>query len=169
MIKLQEVASAVSGCAYPVQEYPNDDFQEVTTIDKITDTSYSLSEPRYMKISERELMKFKMRPGDIIFCHKNSSKQIGKSILFLSDEIVIHTSRFLRIRVTERYESRFLEYVLSQYKDAGIIAQMANQNDNLRSITLLQLNNLPVPDLSVAEQKEILGRIYIDSADLMAF
>jgi hypothetical protein len=171
LIKLQEVASAVSGCAYPIQEYPNDDLYEVITINKITDTSYSLSEARYMKISERELIKFKLRPGDILFCHKNSARQIGKSIVFLSDEIVIHTSRFLRIRVrvSDRYDSRFLEYVLSRYKDAGIITQMANQNDNLLSVTLLQLNNLLIPDLSVAEQKEVLSRIYIDSDDVMTF
>ncbi len=164
--ELQNIATATSGCAYPVVEYPTDDLNAVHTIDKITDTEYTLSDTKYMRISDRELMKFRLRAGDLIFCHRNSPRQIGKSVMFQSEESVIHTSKFLRIRVTEQYDSKFLEYVFCRYRDAGQFNRMANQNQNLRSITLHQLNELPVPDLSIEQQRHILENIYADDESI---
>lgn len=157
--ELEKVASAVSGCSYQVSDYPYECLNEITIVEKITDVSLTLSTPKYMRITERELVKYRLRKGDIIFSHRNSIGQIGKSFLFDLNEKVIHTDRFFRIRTNEDYDSRFLDYVFTRSKDAGLFSQMAHQNGHTHHITLSQLRNLTVPALPLLEQKEFIERL----------
>ena len=168
VIELENVASAVSGCSYQLFDRPSEQMNEVITIAKFTAHSITLHDPKYMRISERELVKYRLRKGDIIFSHRNSVSQIGKSILFDRNETVLHTDKFIRIRPAEGYDSRFLEYVFSRSKDAGLFNEMTKQHANVRNVTLVQLKTLKVPFIALHRQKQFMEDLhsrYLESAD----
>lgn len=157
--ELKNVASVATGCYYQQHDYADEHLYEVTTIDKITDTVIALNAPKYMRITEREIAKFRLKKGDIILSHRNSAGQIGKSVVFELSKMIIHTDKFIRIRVTEDYDSGFLNYVLKRSKDAGLFAEMARQNSHTLHITCAQLRTLAIPSLPISMQHEIMANV----------
>jgi len=159
LTELENVALISTGCSYRILDFPNDDLNEVIVIDKIDEHYMELSDCKYMKITEREIVKYKLRKDDIVFCHRNSPKHLGKMIRFNSVEKVIHTSKFLRIRTLDFYDSQFMELVLSMYRDSGILSHMASQYTNLQSLALARLKKLKVPMITLDKQKQAI-RLY---------
>ena len=157
LTELENVALISTGCSYRIFDYPSDDLNEVHVVDKIAETSIELSELKYMKITEREIFKYKLKKDDIIFCHRNSPKQLGKTIRFNSGEMVIHTSNFLKIRTLDLYDSRFMEFVLNKYRASGVLSQIASQHTNLHSLELSRLKKLKVPNIGIDKQRQALA------------
>lgn len=163
--ELEHIASAVCGCTYHTSEYPDESLNEVFIVEKFSDICLVLSEPKFMRITEREVVKYRLKKGDIIFSHRNSIGQVGKCFLYDLNDKVIHTDRFFRIRANEDYDSQFLQFVLNRSRDAGIFGQMSRQNGRTHHISLSQLRNLCVPSISLSEQKRLMEDLLTFSGD----
>lgn len=152
-LELGYIASIHTGCQYVQYEWPMDDLQPCTVIDRIEGELITLDGPRYIRITEREKVKFMLREGDIIFKNRTSPNQLGHCALFTRDEPVIHT-KHLRIRPENGCEGTFLQYMLNMLRSTGKLHQIATVNKKLACILVDDLKKLriPCPPLDVQQQ-----------------
>jgi len=142
---LENIAQISTGCPYRTFEYPEDSLNEVRLINQIGEDTIELSEPKFMKISEREIVKYKLKDNDLIFAHRTSPRQLGKIVRFDLTGTVIHTANFLRIRPFEAVHSRLIEEVMKIYKLQGLFARLGSVHPNLQSLSVEQLKRVKVP------------------------
>jgi hypothetical protein len=152
---LISIADISTACLYQLHDWPNDHLQPVLTIQKMTDRGILLSDTKYVQISERELLKFRLKKGDILFNHKTSLNHIGKSLIFNLDETVLHT-KYLRIRPSAEIDSQFLQFILRMYKAEGRLRNITSGRAALSSVTRATLGNLTVPLPPLDIQRKIL-------------
>ncbi|TDE17171.1 hypothetical protein [Dyadobacter psychrotolerans] len=159
MTELENVATIVTGCAYQVSDYASDEMSSVTVIEHFAGKELVFGEDKFMRITEREIMKYKFRTGDIVFSHRNSEKGLGKTVLFDSAKTVIHTSRYLRIRPADDYDSTFLALLLDVYRQTGYLHRLAKGNANLLAINVSSLKDLKVPLIADEQQQAVLTKM----------
>jgi hypothetical protein len=165
--RLGDAADISTPCTYPLLDWPDDHLQPVLTIAKITDQSLILDETKYVRISDRELIKFQLRPGDIVFNNKTSPNNVGKSLIFDRNEFVLHT-KYLRIRPFTDVDSQYLQLILRQYKAEGRLRKIVKMSTRLSIITCTDLKNLRVPLPPLHVQRQILKGSETPLADLEA-
>jgi len=154
-IELGSVAEITTGCQYPVYDLPRENLHPFTGIDKIIDNQIILSESKYIRMSERERIKYKFKNGDIIFVHRTSPQQLGKSIRFDLKQTVLHT-KYLRIRPKEGCDSHFLSLMLNVLRQSGTLHQIASVRENLSCIVIGDLKKIKIPFPSIDAQRDIV-------------
>jgi restriction endonuclease S subunit len=157
-IPLGNIASLSTACLYQLHDWPNDTFEPITIIQKIMGGKIVLSDIKYVRISERDMVKFELKKGDVVFNNRTSASHIGISALFDLDDQVLHT-KYLRIRPCPELDSRFLQVVLQNYKTAGKLRNITKVSSGLSMITLSDLNRLRIPCPPLQIQREILDCI----------
>nr|WP_269144477.1 restriction endonuclease subunit S [Methylicorpusculum oleiharenae] len=129
------------------------------------DGSWDWSKERRVPATTRQLAKYSLQSGDILFNATNSPEQVGKSALFQkSDEPVTFSNHFLRLKVKkskvdERYLIRYLASLWKKRVFENMVDAWVNQATVQRD-SFLALK-IPVPPL--AEQKRIAA--ILDKAD----
>jgi restriction endonuclease S subunit len=155
--ELGNVAVAVTGWTYEKSDTGYDNLSPIITIDEIFENSILLSDEKYARISSREQIKFGFRKGDIVFNFRTNLNQLGKTAVFDLDCLVIHTSKYFKIRPIDGYDSRYLNFLFRLYKQEGRFGKIATHTSKLACISLTQLKSLKVPFLPLDKQKRIVG------------
>lgn len=157
LINFEHVADISTGCSYQILDYPEEELNAVKVIDRFVGNELIFSQDKYMRITEREIIKYKFRTNDIVFSHRNAKLGLGQTALFDSEKTVIHTARYLRIRPREIYDSAFLFLLLEIYRHTGKLVQLAGTYTNLMAINVSSLNKMQVPLLDEDQQRTILA------------
>ena len=122
-------------------------------------TDGSLNWSSYLRVptSQKQIEKYQLRPGDILFNNTNSPELVGKTAVFRDfGEPVVFSNHFVRLRVDEkRVDPQYLAaWFTKQWKNKvfeNLCTQWVNQAA-VRKEDLLELK-LPLPPLT--EQKRI--------------
>lgn len=132
-----------------------------------TEGQVDLSKRRRVPRNYRNIHRFLVEPGDVLFNATNSPDLVGKAAFFSGlDEPAVFSNHFLRLRPCQsklegRYLARWLNLLYRQKRFKGICRQWVNQATVGRD-ALLSLR-LPVPPLS--EQRRIAA--ILDKADAL--
>ena len=153
-MELGLVATITTGCQYPRYEWPQEQLQPFTVIEKIIDDTIILSGPEYIRVSEREMSKFILKKGDILFRNSAPSRQLGKSIMFDLNQPVLHT-KYLRIRPGKDCNNHFLLLMLNILRSKGKLHFIAHERKNLSFILVDDLKKLRIPVPSLEDQIRI--------------
>jgi len=113
----------------------------------------------FCECSEKDSRKYKLEPGDILFARIGATT--GKS--YLLEEVVkaVYASYLIRVRTTERVDSRYL----AQFTRTAMYWTQINANKGGRlkqGVNIPVLNNLLLPLPSLSEQQNtahILGAV----------
>ncbi|MCF2488620.1 restriction endonuclease subunit S [Dyadobacter sp. CY347] len=154
-MELGAVVTISSGCQYPQFEWPEEDLQPFSLIEKLIGDSIILSDPKYMRVSEREKRKFGFHSGDIILTHNSSSGQLGKCTLFDLPDFVLHT-KYLRLVTNEHMNSQFLLLMLNNLRLEGSFHSIAKQKGNVFYMLIDDLKRLKIPVPTIEDQKQLL-------------
>jgi hypothetical protein len=163
-IELGSIAAITTGCLYPQYEWPMDDLHPIVAIDRLQAGTIALTDTRYIRLSEREHFKYQYKKGDLVFIHRSSPAQMGRSTLFDLNQDVLHT-KYLRIRSVSGYNSRVLLHVLETYRMQGLFLRMARVKPNLACILLDDLKKIRVPFPSEEEQMKMITQLGSGLAD----
>lgn len=155
LVELGAVASMTTGCQYPQFEWTGEDLQPFPLIEKIAGGNIMLGEPRFMRVSEREKLKFGLRHGDIVFIHNSSPAQLGKCVLFDLPEFVLHT-KYLRMVANEHISGKFLLLMLNKLRSEGRFHRIAKQRGHVSYVTIDDLKKLKIPVPGIEDQKQLL-------------
>lgn len=104
--------------------------------------------------SERDISKYKLNVGDIVFARIGATT--GKSYLILDCPLAIFASYLIRVRAKPTVESKYLYYFFNTQEYWSQIN--ANKESNLKKgVSASVLANLLFPLPPLLEQKEIAG------------
>lgn len=108
-------------------------------------------------LSKKDLEKYRIQRGDILFSHINSDPHLGKTGFADRDyEDLLHGMNLLLIRANpEVFEAEFLNRVFQYYRDIGVFISICNRSVNQSSINQAKLKSVEVPLPPIPEQKKI--------------
>lgn len=152
------IESAQPGFACGKKDVPNGLFHlRMNNID--SECNLNLDLVRTVPKSFRE-EKYLLRKGDVLFCHTNSQKLIGKTALFDMDGEFVFSNHLTRIRFfSNTIKSEWIWYYLSTLWRQGYFENKCKQWVNqatIRKETLLEVT-IPIPPL--LEQAYFINRM----------
>lgn len=117
----------------------------------------SLDDLKYVAPSEKELEKYALQRGDIVFNNTNSEEWVGKTALYELDEQLVFSNHMTRIRVLEElvypeFLARYLHFLWS----IGFSKTRAKRWVSQAGIDQRELSAFKVPVPSLPEQKNIV-------------
>jgi type I restriction enzyme S subunit len=131
---------------------------KVSRIETIGDGWINDSRVRYASnVPEKDVEKYLIKKGDILFSHINSDPHIGKTGFADRDyEDLLHGMNLLLIRANPQvFEPEFLNRVFQYYRDIGVFTSICSRAVNQSSINQAKLKALEVPLPPLPEQKKI--------------
>jgi type I restriction enzyme S subunit len=131
---------------------------KVSRIETIGDGWIDDSRVRYASnVPEKDVEKYLIKKGDILFSHINSDPHIGKTGFADRDyDDLLHGMNLLLIRANPQvFEPEFLNRVFQYYRDIGVFTSICSRAVNQSSINQAKLKALEVPLPPLPEQKKI--------------
>ncbi|MFZ5884873.1 MAG: restriction endonuclease subunit S [Chloroflexota bacterium] len=137
-------------------DQPSNGMLPISRIETIWNGTIDFERVKYANVSKKEIDKYALKSGDILFSHINSPEHIGKTGLYRSEQTLIHGINLLLIRVDQ--EKCYPEYLDYYFKSKNVRAlfrarcKKAVNQASLNQSDILALE-LPLPPLD--EQKRI--------------
>jgi len=113
---------------------------------------------RYVSdVPEKDIEKYRIRKGDILFSHINSDPHLGKTGYADRDyDDLLHGMNLLLIRANPQvFEPEFLNRILQYYRNIGVFISICSRSVNQSSINQAKLKAVEVPLPPLPEQKKI--------------
>ena len=139
------------------QEQDKGDYK-VSRIETIGGGWIDESRVRYASdVPEKDVEKYRIQKGDILFSHINSDPHLGKTGYADRDyEDFLHGMNLLLIRANpEVFEPAFLNHIFQYYRDIGVFISICSRSVNQSSINQAKLKAVEVPLPPLPEQKKI--------------
>jgi len=117
-----------------------------------------LREIKYIDVPDEDMPKLRLETGDVLLCEGNSPDLVGRGAIWGCEiEDCVHQNHILRVRVDrKRLLPEFVLAVINSAHGQAYFRSKAKRTTNLASINSKEVANLPVPDLPLAQQKELL-------------
>jgi len=108
-------------------------------------------------VKEKDVDKYRIQKGDILFSHINSDPHLGKTgFADLDYEDLLHGMNLLLIRANPQvFDPEFLNRVFQYYRDIGVFISICSRSVNQSSINQAKLKAVEVPLPPLSEQKKI--------------
>lgn len=129
----------------------------VSRIETIANESFDFNRIGFIKEPDKkDVSKYLLNVGDILFSHINSAKHLGKTAIFKSGELY-HGINLLRLEVDERITTpEYFNYYCNYLRSNGYFSLNAKHAVNQASINQKALKVAPITFPSLNEQKEIV-------------
>ncbi len=134
----------------------------VSRIQTISQGTINLDLVGYLPdVSTKEVEKYKLRSGDILFSHINSDLHLGKTALFtLDDALLLHGMNLLLIRAnTGLILPPLMHYLFNHLRFSGYFMSIAQHAVNQSSINQAKMKAIPIPLPPLNEQRRIVEKI----------
>ncbi|RLB33082.1 MAG: hypothetical protein DRH12_18815, partial [Deltaproteobacteria bacterium] len=126
-----------------------------------------LSLVKNVPVSTREIERYSLRPGDILFNNTNSADLVGKTAFFDNDDgLFLFSNHMTRIRVNEKFaDPRYIARYLYWTWKTGGFRRMVTRWVNQAAINKKMLGSVAVPLPPPSEQRRIVE--ILDQADAL--
>lgn len=169
---LDETQYGTSSKAGSVGEYPILRMGNITS-----DGRVDLTDLKYIDIADKDVSKFLVRKGDILFNRTNSAELVGKTAVFDQDKPFAFAGYLVRARVKKDVSPEYVSAYLNSRHGKAVLRSMAKSIVGMANINAKELQSTPILQPCVEAQKQFtaaLGTIlkrrnqyiaFIDSAD----
>jgi len=117
------------------------------------------SDLKYIDLPERDIEKFTVRDGDILFNRTNSAELVGKTAIFRGVEKCAYAGYLVRLRVNEKADPEYVCAFLNSPFGKAVLRGMCKSIIGMANINAkeLQTIRLPIPpvDLQIRFAKVI--------------
>jgi type I restriction enzyme S subunit len=112
-----------------------------------------------MELTDEEIDKYKLEPGDFLVNRVNSKKLVGKAAPIPAGlETCVYESKNIRVRLDNDFEPKYLHYWFHIFR-RRYFTNILQQTVGQASITQKQIQNMPLPIPPAEEQSEIVNRV----------
>ena len=120
-----------------------------------------LREIKYINVPDEEMPKLRLEVGDVLLCEGNSPDLVGRGAIWCGEiEDCVHQNHVLRVRVDRaRLLPEFVLAVISSSHGQAYFRSKAKRTTNLASINSKEVAGLPVPELSLTRQQDVLDSL----------
>lgn len=127
-------------------------------MNSISDGKLDLSDTAWIDLSESNLEKYRIDPGDLLFNRTNSYDLVGKTALFKAERSYVCASYLIRFKLdTEKVSPGFVNYIFNSptaKKQLKSLATRGVSQANINPTTLQKFFHLVLPPLP--EQRKIV-------------
>lgn len=131
----------------------------ISRIETIAAETIDLERVKYVKADKKDIEKYQLLEGDILFSHINSDKHLGKTALFNIEHTVLHGINLLLLRSWKVINSDFLYLVLRDLRFSGRFIEVAQRSVNQSSINQKKLKAFKIPLPPRAAQDRIVVKV----------
>ena len=120
-----------------------------------------LREIKYINVPDEEMSQLRLEVGDVLLCEGNSPDLVGRGAIWRGEiEDCVHQNHVLRVRVNrEKLVPEFVLAVINSSHGQAYFRSKAKRTTNLASINSKEVAGLPVPDLLLSQQRDLLNNL----------
>lgn len=108
----------------------------------------------------KEIDKYLLKPGDVLFNRTNSPELVGKTALYKGKRKAIFAGYLIRLnQIDTIIDARYLTYYLNSYEAQNYGNKVKTDGVNQSNINGTKLSGYPLPYTSLREQKKIADTI----------
>lgn len=102
--------------------------------------------------------KLRLEVGDVLLCEGNSPELVGRAATWRGEIAdCVHQNHVLRVRVDQsKLLPEFVLAVINSSHGQAYFRSKAKRTTNLASINSKEVAGLPVPDIAVSDQRDLL-------------
>jgi type I restriction enzyme S subunit len=133
----------------------------LSRIETISTGVVDMSRVGYVQdISQDQIEKYRLYPHDILFSHINSDSHLGKTAIYTNDNLLIHGTNLLLIRIPkELVLANFVHIVMQSLRVKGYFVSIAQHAIHQSSINQTKIRNIIIPLPPLAEQQRIVNKL----------
>ncbi len=108
---------------------------------------------------EKEIEKYKLNHGDVLFNRTNSPELVGKTSIYRGEQSAIFAGYLIKINNFEELDSEYLNYCLNSIYAKEFCLRVKTDGVSQSNINAQKLGKFEVPFCSKEEQQEIVRRV----------
>jgi type I restriction enzyme S subunit len=133
----------------------------ILRIPNIKDGEIDSSDIKFSVLEDKEFLQLKLQVGDILVIRSNGSSALVGQCAVISAEHAnyAYAGYLIRLRVNEKLNPEFLNYVLKSSGLRAQIEEMARSTNGINNINSQEIKNLVIPLTGLKEQQAIVNKI----------
>lgn len=133
----------------------------IVRLSDISNYKIDIKDPRSIKLSKEEIVKYNLQKDDILITRVNGSPDIvGRFNLIEKDEDIYYCDHFIRIRLSEKtLRSPYLFILANSDFTRQKIGNLFLSTTGQKTVNQKHISNLLIPLPPLAEQKRIVERV----------
>ena len=131
-----------------------------------TDGSLNLNNLKTIDIPDKELEKYLVRKGDLLFNRTNSPELVGKSCVFDREEEMIIAGYIIRIRIKDGFDPYFVCYFINLQRQIGNLKPLIVGAVHQANISATAIKSLEIHCPPLAVQKLIVSQLDVLSVNV---
>jgi type I restriction enzyme, S subunit len=110
------------------------------------------SDLKYVDLADRDVEKYTVRRGDILFNRTNSPELVGKTAVFQLDDVYAYAGYLVRARVNQRANPHYISHYLNSDFGKSLLRGMCKSIIGMANINAQELQNIKIPVPPVTKQ-----------------
>lgn len=121
----------------------------------VQDGRLDLREMKFISVPRSQVERYSLRHGDVLMTEGGDFDKLGRGTVWNSEiDLCLHQNHIFAVRPNPDLAlSRFIAAIAASSQGRSYFLSCAKRSTNLASINSTQLKALPVPKISLAEQK----------------
>ena len=141
---------------------PNQNPRRYITVAHVQRGRIDTDDPRYFEVSDDELERWRLVPGDILVVEGNgSADHIGRAAIFMGEiEDCVHQNHVIHVRPNSIFViSKYLNLYLNSPLGREHILERSRTTSGLYNLSVGRIKTLEIPLPSLAEQHRIVAKV----------
>jgi type I restriction enzyme S subunit len=163
VVRLEEVATIQSGITKAPPK--TDDTTSIAYLRtaNVQGGHLDLAEIKDISATQEQIARHSLKAGDVLVVEGGDADKVGRGWIWMGEiEPCLHQNHVFAVRPdTDLLEPMFLAHLINAPSARVYFANSAKQTTNLASINKTQLRALPIPRLSVTEQRARVDRLEV--------
>jgi len=113
-----------------------------------------LSDIKYINMEEKEVEKYIVRKGDLLFNRTNSKELVGKTAVFRNDTPVIIAGYVIRVRTNEKANTEYISAYLNSMYGKNTLLNICKAIVGQANINAQELQNISIPLTPISLQNQ---------------
>ena len=164
VVRLGDVAEVQTGRAVN-RKVTEDGGLEIPylSVANVKDRYLDLSIVKTMVVTEREIVRYRLRDGDVLFTEGGDADKLGRGTVWHGEiPLCLHQNHIFAVRPREgEFRSEFLAAFAASARGKRYFLGAAKQTTNLASINSTQLKQMPLPLPGIREQARIIEMLSV--------
>ncbi|WP_431808546.1 restriction endonuclease subunit S [Lysinibacillus sphaericus] len=105
---------------------------------------WDLKQLKYIDLDEKEIERYTVKRGDILFNRTNSKELVGKTAVFRETDVYSYAGYLIRLRVNNKANPEFISAYLNSKYGKSILLNKAKSIVGMANINAKELQSIPV-------------------------
>lgn len=156
--QLREVSEVMYGVTKNPDRSPGSSPVPYLRVANVQNGFLDLSEIKFINVSEMELERWMLLPGDVLLCEGNSFDLVGRAAMFRGEiDNCVHQNHVIRVRPdSDAVRSEFLLAYLNSRAGHNYFRRKAKRTTNLATINSTEVREMPIPIPPLSAQEKIV-------------